>query len=96
MTHRIFQTFVLWLLLATLAPSVGRLHAEDWPQWRGPSRDGAIGAFKAPAAWPPSLTRRWQIDVGTGYATPLVVGGRVYTVAKSSEQAMSVMADSEL
>ena len=61
------------------------LTAQDWPQWRGPRRDGAIAAFKAPAAWPPALTRRWQVDVGTGYATPLLVGNRVYTFTRQGE-----------
>ena len=38
--------------------------AQDWPQWRGPARDGAIAAFKEPATWPAALTKRWQVDVG--------------------------------
>ena len=62
------------------------LAAQDWPQWRGPRRDGAIAAFKAPAAWPPALTRRWQVEVGSGYATPLLVGNRVYTFTRQGEE----------
>ncbi len=62
------------------------LAAQDWPQWRGPNRDGAIVAFKAPVAWPPALTRRWQVDVGTGYATPLLVGDRVYTFTRQGDE----------
>ena len=36
----------------------------------------------APAAWPRALTRRWKVDVGEGYATPLVVGDRVYVFTR--------------
>ncbi|MGE3884996.1 MAG: PQQ-binding-like beta-propeller repeat protein [Vicinamibacterales bacterium] len=62
------------------------VHAQDWPQWRGPNRDGAIEAFTTPAAWPGTLTRRWRVEVGTGYATPLVVGDRVYTFTRQGEE----------
>jgi outer membrane protein assembly factor BamB len=63
--------------------SIG-LHAQsaDWPQWRGPARDGAASAFRATAAWPEALTERWTAEVGLGYATPLVVGDRVYVFSR--------------
>lgn len=57
----------------------------DWPQWRGPNRDGTLGAFTEPKAWPEHLTRRWKIEVGAGYATPIVVGNRVYAFARQEE-----------
>ena len=59
--------------------------AQDWPQWRGPARDGAIAAFNEPATWPAALTKRWQVDVGSGYSTPLVVGDRVYAFSREGE-----------
>lgn len=59
--------------------------AQDWPQWRGPGRDGSIAAFKEPSAWPAALIKRWQVDVGAGYATPLVVGDRVYAFTRQGD-----------
>jgi outer membrane protein assembly factor BamB len=56
--------------------------AQDYPQWRGTLGDGSASAFIAPAAWPDALTRRWRIDVGEGYATPLVVGDTVYVFSR--------------
>ena len=56
--------------------------ALDWPQWRGPNRDGTLASFTEPKAWPENLTRRWKVDVGTGYATPIVVGSRVYAFTR--------------
>ncbi len=77
--------FVVWLTLVAglvgLPPAAG---AQDWPQWRGPNRDGAVASFRVPAVWPDRLTLRWKIDVGLGYATPLVVGGRIYMFTRQS------------
>ena len=61
------------------------VQAQDWPQWRGPNRDGAIAAFTEPASWPAALTRQWQADIGTGYATPLIVGDRIYSFSRQKE-----------
>ncbi|HCO96635.1 MAG TPA: dehydrogenase [Phycisphaerales bacterium] len=52
---------------------------EEWPQWRGPSRDGIwpekgiIDKFDAP-----SLNIRWRAKIANGYSGPTVAGGRVY------------------
>ncbi len=59
--------------------------AADWTQWRGPGRDGAVVSFTAPARWPEQLTQRWQVDVGLGYATPIVAANRVYLFARQGE-----------
>jgi outer membrane protein assembly factor BamB len=59
--------------------------AQDWPQWRGPSRDGTIVAFKEPSKWPAALTKRWNVEVGSGYATPLVVGNRLYVFTRQGD-----------
>ncbi len=59
--------------------------AGDWPQWRGPNRDGAIASFTEPKAWPEKLTRKWKVDVGLGYASPVLVGGRVYLFSRQGD-----------
>src|SRR5262245_23039078 len=55
---------------------------QDYPQWRGRNRDGAASGFSEPKSWPEKLTRRWKVEVGEGYATPIVVGQRVYAFAR--------------
>ena len=57
----------------------------DWPQWRGPRRDGTLTAFTEPKVWPDTLTQRWKITVGEGYATPILVGNRVYQFSRQGE-----------
>jgi hypothetical protein len=41
----------------TLALAATSVSARDWPQWRGPNRDGRSIDFKAPASWPKELTK---------------------------------------
>ena len=54
--------------------------ANDWPQWRGPHRDGISQETGLLQDWPkdgPKLL--WQIkDAGSGFSTPAVVGDRIY------------------
>lgn len=84
------RSFVLVTgVLGCVALGGGALRAQrpaaDWPQWRGPNRDGSAPSFAPPKTWPENLTRRWKVDVGIGYATPVVVGTRVYTFSRRDE-----------
>src|SRR5262245_35729426 len=54
----------------------------DYPQWRGQQRDGSASAFSEPNTWPDQLTRKWKIDVGEGYATPILVGDIIYVFTR--------------
>ncbi len=80
------------LLIGILALACGGLSLDaqgrrtDWPQWRGPNRDGAATSFTAPKTWPDRLVRKWKVDVGLGYATPLVVGNRVYVFSRQGDR----------
>jgi len=56
--------------------------AQDWPQWRGPARDGKVAGFTAPKAWPKELTKKWSVPVGAGDATPALVGEKVYVFTR--------------
>jgi outer membrane protein assembly factor BamB len=64
----------------------GQSAGGDWPQWRGPNRDGTVTTFAAPRAWPEQLTQKWKVEVGTGYATPIVVGNRVYSFSRQEDK----------
>ncbi len=59
------------------------LPAADWPQWRGPHRDGISEETGLLGEWPkegPPLV--WQVkDIGSGYSTPSVVGDRLYLLS---------------
>jgi outer membrane protein assembly factor BamB len=55
----------------------------DWPQWRGPQRNGVSQESGLLKQWPsggPKLL--WQVnDIGDGYSTPAVVGTRIYLMS---------------
>ncbi len=74
-----FVTFVIFVLLAVTA-------AADWPQWRGPARDGVAASFTAPATWPAQLTKKWQATVGLGHASPVIAGNRVIVHARQGNR----------
>jgi outer membrane protein assembly factor BamB len=60
--------------------------SRDYLQWRGQQRDGAASSFVEPKSWPDTLTRRWKVDVGEGYGTPLIVGDVVYVFTRLDGQ----------
>ena len=66
----------------TTTPMIERFDS-DWPQWRGPERDGnskETGLLKQWPAGGPKLL--WQVnDIGDGYSTPVVVGTRIYLMS---------------
>lgn len=61
-----------------LAAGPGR--AADWPQWRGPERNGLSSEAGLCQQWPPEGPKLlWQITgVGSGYSTPAVEKERVF------------------
>ena len=59
--------------------------AQDWPQWRGPNRDGAVGSFTEPKAWPEQLKLKWKVKVGIGHSSPVVSGRRIYFLSREGE-----------
>ena len=66
----------LFILPLVLAPPA---QAEDWPQWRGPNRDGSWTETGILETFPPGgLKIRWRAPVGIGFSSPVVARGRVY------------------
>lgn len=66
---------LLWLVLFLSGPA----RADDWPQWRGPQRDGVwretglIDAFASA-----ELTPAWTAKIGPGYSGPTVTADSVF------------------
>lgn len=73
-----------WVVMVLAWVSVGFVDtglAGDWPQWRGPRRDGHAASDEVlPDPLPATLSPRWQVPAGGGFASPIVVGDRVYLV----------------
>ena len=67
--------------------------AQDWPQWRGPARDGVAAAFDVPASWPDALQRHWSVEIGLGYAAPVLIGDRSYLFTRQGEDEVMTALD---
>jgi len=67
---------VSWFLLLSLTAV-----AADWPQWRGPNRDGISAETGLAASWPPNGPPLvWKIKgLGDGYSSLAISKGRIYT-----------------
>jgi len=52
--------------------------AQEWSQWRGPTRDGVVPIASAPNPWPDSLHRAWRVEIGEGFSSPVVSRGRLF------------------
>ena len=66
------------ILALTLLTAATTANAQEWTQWRGPARDGSVAAKNAPAKWPETFQRTWRVEIGEGYSSPVVAGGRVF------------------
>lgn len=66
------------ILALTFLTSAITINAQEWAQWRGPARDGSVSGKNVPGKWPESFDRAWRVDVGEGYSSPVVAGGRVF------------------
>ena len=78
-----FIVFMAGVLVLSCSTSIS---AQDWPQWRGPDRDGRVGGFDAPDNWPSELSKQWQETVGTGDASPVLVGDRLYLFTRQDDK----------
>src|SRR5215813_6642901 len=74
---------IVMMVGCALALAASSASAQDWPQWRGPGRDGKSGGFTPPKTWPKELTRSWKVTVGDGVATPALVGDKLYVFART-------------
>lgn len=58
-----------------------KVATHDWPQWRGPNRDGVSTETGLLAEWPKDgPPKLWEAKIGEGYSTVSVSNGRVYTI----------------
>src|SRR5206468_9800323 len=74
--------------------STGSLLGSDWPQWRGPKRDGISQETGLLKEWPkagPKLL--WQIkEIGSGFSTPSVSGEQLYLLSNTGLENEFVLA----
>jgi outer membrane protein assembly factor BamB len=74
-------------ICAIAAAGFASSSAQEWNQWRGPSRTGAASLFVPPASWPDRPTEQWKVkSAGIGHSSPVISNGRVYLHSRLGEQ----------
>lgn len=75
---RLLVSGLVWAINATC---LAQLSAEDWPQWRGPQRDGVWQVEGVLTELPDGqLPIAWTQEIGAGYSGPTVSQGLVYVM----------------
>ncbi len=73
---------ILYLFAAVLVSLSSS--ADDWPNWRGPTRDGVSTETEWSHEWPESgPTVAWRANVSRGFSSVAVADGRVYTMGNT-------------
>jgi outer membrane protein assembly factor BamB len=77
---------VALIAVVVMVTALGSL-AADWPQWRGPNRDGKSADTGLLKEWPkegPALA--WKIKgLGGGYSGPAIAAGRIFGMSNRGE-----------
>src|SRR5256885_2824612 len=80
---------ILCVSLAALAPA---LHADNWPQWRGPNFNGSSSEKNLPASFSKTENVVWSAPLpGPSGSTPVIWGDDVF-VASTDENAKACVA----
>lgn len=82
--------------VAILLAATFGLSASDWPQWRGPKRDGHVGVDeKLFDKVPAEMTPVWKISVGGGHSSPVVAGEKLIYVDGDGTQEVAHCLDAK-
>ena len=78
------SSLVIFLLAALTAFAV---RADDWPVFRGPNHNGISPEKGWSTNWPPAGPKvLWRANVGLGFSSFTVAGGRAYTMGNAAGQ----------
>src|SRR6185369_1219465 len=90
-----YSRIVLSLVFTLLCVSQLAAQTAEWPQWRGPNRDGVSKETGLLKQWPtdgPPLV--WKAaGAGTGYSSLAISAGRIYTMGLRGDREYVVAFD---
>lgn len=81
-----FRFIAFFAVVAFVLIAITSAFADDWPQWRGPKRDGVwredgiIEKFSSD-----QVPIKWSVPISSGYSGPTVAGGRVFVTDRVVE-----------
>ena len=75
------------LIALALSSFLFSAHAENWPQWRGPSFNGSTTEKNLPRSWSKTENVLWSTPLpGYGHATPAIWGDAVFVTSPDAEK----------
>lgn len=92
------RSFLCVALVAIVSPSISDVAFAgdaDWPQWRGPNRDGHAAEQSLMQSWPeggPALTFQFN-DAGRGYSALAIVDGEIFTMGADDQNTFALCID---
>jgi len=85
-TRFVMRPSSVLLVSALLLSAAFQATASDWPQWRGPNRDGISAEKDWNANWPAAGPKQlWKANVGVGLSTVSVSKGRLFTMGNTAD-----------
>jgi outer membrane protein assembly factor BamB len=82
------------LLLGCWLAWAGSAEAENWPQWRGPHRNGISDETGIPTKWSKTENVVWRLPLpGPGGSTPIVWGDRIFLTSADGDNVVLIGAD---
>lgn len=90
------NTFLCVSIASTVASPLSAAD-KDWPQWRGPNRDGRAADQRLLSQWPeegPKLA--WQFDnAGFGFSSVAIQDGKLFTQGKVDNRIVALCLDAK-
>ena len=87
MKHHHTTILSLLAILFICITQAAKSHAENWPQWRGPSNDGISSETNLPTKWSATQGVLWKVKMpGMGGATPIIWGDRIFVTSAQGDE----------
>ena len=93
MMHAAFVFPISAILVLTVVPAP-TVHAQHWPQFRGPQAGVAADDPRLPDTWTTTENVAWRIDIpGRSWSSPIVWGDHVFVVTAVNTKASQSAAE---
>ena len=82
---------VHWIAAAALLAPLSSLAQDNWPQWRGPDRNGVSASTGLPVTWTTDENVIWKTELPSwSGGTPIIWGDRIFVTSPSEVDSAEV------
>ena len=86
------MTRAIVLLCLTQIVFLSPVRADNWPEWRGPNRNG-VSTESVPVRWSPTENVRWRLALpGPAGSTPAIWGDRIFLTSAAGDSLLALCA----